>query len=123
MYTAYVLSDESREELKQKFTPTYSKFIGHHITVVFGVPDDTDIPEEASIRVVGKIDSNDGIEALVVSVNGEMKRPDGNIYHITWSLEPDVYSPKDSNTLLQNNYFKYKITLPITIQTEPEILQ
>lgn len=123
MYTAYVLTEESRDRLKEKFPPTYSKFIGHHVTIDFGVPADTEIPEDAVIKVLGKKDSADGIEALAVSVNGETQRPDGSIYHITWSLEPDKHSPKDSNVLLKDAFFKYKMTLPILIETEPHLLK
>jgi len=123
MYTAYVLTDESRSQLEEKFPPKYSKFIGHHVTIDFGVPADTEIPETAEIKVLGKKDSADGIEALVVSVNGKTTRSDGSIYHITWSLESDKYSPKDSNSLLKSAFFKYKMTLPILIETEPQLLK
>ncbi len=123
MYTAYVLTEETRDRLTEKFPPTYSKFIGHHVTIDFGVPEDTEIPESADIQVPGKKDSGDGLEALVVAVNGETQRQDGSIYHITWSLEPDKYSPKDSNVLLKNAFFKYKMGMPISIDTEPTLLK
>lgn len=123
MYTAYVLTDESRDTLIEKFPPTYSKFIGHHITIDFGVSEDTELPEAAAIVVLGKKDSGDGLEALVVLVNGESKRKDGKIYHITWSLESDKYSPKDSNSLLEKAFFKYKMALPVPIETEPQLLK
>jgi len=123
MYTAYVLTDESRSQLEEKFPPKYSKFIGHHVTIDFGVAADTEIPEAAEIKVLGKRDSADGIEALVVSVNGKTTRSDGSIYHITWSLESDKYSPKDSNLLLNSAFFKYKMVLPVLIETQPQLLK
>lgn len=123
MYTAYVLTDASREKLKEKFPPKYSKFIGHHVTVDFGVSADSPIPEDANVTVVGKKDSGDGLEALVVSVNNETERPDGSIYHITWSLDPEKYSPKDSNTMFKNDYNRYTISLPIQIETTPSLLK
>lgn len=123
MYTAYVITDESQKKLEEKFPPKYSKFIGHHVTVDFGVSKDAVIPEEANLKILGRRDSADGIEALVLSVNGETQRPDGGIYHITWSLEPDKYSPKDSNALLKEAYFKYKMALSILIEGEPCLLK
>ena len=45
MYTAYVLTDAAREKLVEKFPPKYEKFIGHHITIQFGVPKDTEAPD------------------------------------------------------------------------------
>lgn len=122
MYTAYVLTDEARSQLEEKYPPKYPKFIGHHVSVDFGVPTDTETPEEAEVKVLGFNDSGDGLEALVVSVNGETKRPDGGKYHITWSLDPEKYSPKDSNDLLHDSC-RYTISLPRVIDTVPEVLK
>ena len=123
MYTAYVLTDESRVLLEKKYPPKYSKFIGHHVTVKFGVPKNAaEAPDEATVKVLGIEDNGDGLEALVVSVNGKSKRADGSMYHITWSLEPEKYAPKDSNELLQNSY-RYTLSIPTTIDTVPQVLE
>lgn len=123
-YTAYVLDAASRVKLAEKFPPKYPNFIGHHITVEFGVLSSTPVPEHATTKVIGYADSGDGIEALVVSVNGSVDRPDGSIYHITWSLDSAKYSPKDSNSLLARSSKKnqYTLVLPININTTPQLL-
>jgi len=123
MYTAYVLTEEAREILKEKFPPKYTEFLGHHVTVDFGLPSDADLPEEAHVRVLGMKDSTDGLEALLVTVNGEEKRPDGGYYHITWSLDRENYKPKDSNMLIETARSKYTISLPVYIDTTPELLK
>jgi hypothetical protein len=123
MYTAYVLTDASRDALLEKFPPLYSKVIGHHVTVEFGVPEDTEVPEEADLKVIGEADSGDGLQALVVSVNGTIRRPDGGTYHITWSLEPDRYKPVDSNTLIADYDKRWKIKLPTPVEAEPQLLK
>lgn len=122
MYTAYVLTDAARSQLEAKFPPKYPKFIGHHVTEAFGVPADTVSPEPAIIRVIGSKDSGDGLEALVVTVNGLRKRPDGNPYHITWSLDPEKYTPKDSNDLIKNSH-SFTLSLPVSVETVPEVLK
>ena len=123
MYTAYVLTEESRNKLKEKFPPKYSKFIGHHITYEFGVDSDADLPSNAEIKVIGYKDSGDGLEVLVVSVDGTSRRKDGNTYHITWSLEPEKYKPVDSNKLLSTGKGRWKMILPIKIEAIPELLK
>lgn len=120
-YTAYVLDQASRDILEKKFPPKYPKFVGHHVTVQFGVPADTEAPAPAQLKVVGYVDSDDGLEALVVSVNGSSARPDGKLYHITWSLNPDKYKPVDSNTLLKAKRFTIIRSIPIA--TTPELLK
>lgn len=122
MYTAYVLTDESRTALLERFPPKYSKVIAHHVTVEFGVPKDVDLPENAELKVVGEADSGDGLQALVVAVNGGYRREDGKIYHITWSLEPDSYKPVDSNALIEDYNNRWKVTLPAPFEAEPAVL-
>lgn len=119
-YTAYVLTDSARNALLEKFPPKYPKVIAHHVTVQFGVPQGTPAPAPAVVKVIGYADSGDGIEALVVSVNGSTERPDGSRYHITWSLDPAVYRPVDSNALLASG--KYTIMLAKPIETTPQVL-
>jgi len=121
MYTAYVLTDETRALLEEKYPPSYSEFIGHHITVEIGLSEGTPAPEEADIKLLGIKDSGDGIEALLVAVNGETKRPDGSTYHIIWSLERDKYKLCDSNHLVET-YQHYIMSLPDELKTRPELL-
>lgn len=121
MYTSYVLDETSRNLLLKKFPPKYEKVIAHHVTEEFGVPADTPAPEPAKIKVVGYRDSGDGIEALVVAVNGNSTRKDGNKYHITLSLDPSKYTPKDSNEMLSEK--SYTIVMPIEISTTPTVSQ
>lgn len=121
MYTAYVLTDKSRAELLQKFPPVYSDVRAHHVTLDFGVPKGTAIPPEATIKVVGYSNSGDGLEVLVVTVDGEMVRPDGGLYHITWSIDPTSnYKAKDSVQVLRSN--GYTMTLYKTVETIPSVL-
>jgi hypothetical protein len=106
-YVAYVLGDPSRNLLAKRFPPKYPEFVGHHITVEFGVPKDASLPfgDTADIEVVGYTE-DDGIEALVVAVNGETKRPDGKTYHITWSLDRSKgRKPVDSNNVVAQRGF------------------
>lgn len=120
MYTAYVLSDESRELLMKKFPPKYDKVVAHHITVEFGVPNDATPPPEAELKVIGYADSKDGLEALIVAVDGQSKREDGSTYHITWSLDPDKYKPVDSNKLVKG---RHTMTMRTPISVTPEVLK
>jgi hypothetical protein len=99
-YTAWVLSQEDRDLLSEVFPPQYEKWIGHHITQAFGVTEDMLDRADHEFKVVGRVDSGDGLEALIVEIDGSSNRPDGSIYHITWSLDPDKYKPKDSNALI-----------------------
>ena len=87
MYTGYLLTEKTRNELLAQFPPKYENVVAHHITEQFGVAAMTrppDMPD--SVAVVGYIDSGDGVEGLLVEVDGSTLRHDGSRYHVTWSL-------------------------------------
>ena len=122
MYTALVLDKKSRRELAQRFPPKYPDFIGHHVTLKFGVPKDTPKPSQPKkTEVVGYVDDGKGVEALVVAVNGKTERPDGSTYHITWSIDRSAgRKPVDSNKVIKGGFDKID---PIPIKITPDVLK
>lgn len=119
MYTSYQLTPKSKKHLTERFPPKYSKPIGHHVTYEFGVHSDTPLPHLAEIHVIGYQDNPEGIEALVVSVNGSTVRPDGGVFHITWSLDPSEFKPVHANELVKRK--DHKLVLPIRVNANPVI--
>jgi hypothetical protein len=82
------------------FPPLYSNVIAHHCTLAFGVDESYPLPEETSGLIVGEI-AEDGVQALVLKIRGQISRPKGGIYHITWSLETGK-KPVHSNHVIAN---------------------
>lgn len=96
----WLLDEDDRAALLERFAPRYSRIFAHHVTL-WGHRARAPIPEPAAFAVVGHADAGEGIEALLVLVNGQLHRPDGNRFHITWSLDPaSEKMPKDSNALI-----------------------
>lgn len=96
-YTSYLLTEASRNYLLELYRPRYKRVVCEHITEDFGVADDYPLPKEPqSLLVIGHVDSGDGVEALLVSINGNVSRPDGKPYHITHSLA-EGREPVESN--------------------------
>ena len=114
-YIAFELDKKSRSKLMSIFPPKYPDVIAHHITYKFGVSSNDKIPSNPeSNAVIGYIDDGDGLEALVDQVNGKTTRPDGKIYHITWSLDREKgKKPVHSNNLLMSK--EYEPIDPINI--------
>lgn len=121
MYTSYQLTPTSRKQLLDKFPPKHEKVVAHHITHEFGVHKDTPLPTIADIKVVGYHNDPEGLEVLVVSVNGDVTRPDGNVYHITWSLNPEKFKPMHSNKLARGR--NHRLIMPMEVRTSPSISQ
>lgn len=87
-YEAFVLSEPTRQMLRQRFVPVFPDWIGHHVTNRFGVPKEDNRPfgQVYHFSVVGYTLA-DGVEALVVERGGRTNRPDGGVLHITWSID------------------------------------
>jgi hypothetical protein len=123
MFTAYVLTPVSRAKLLKSIPPQYSRVVAHHVTEQFGAPADaTSLAAPTTVRIRAVVDSGDGLQALVVLVDEKARRPDGNRYHITWSLDPDKYKPVDSNKLVDGvdkwtiiNGLVYANVVPVTV--------
>jgi hypothetical protein len=92
-----------RRKLAERFPPAYAvdPNVQHHVTFQYRVNRDSLLPAARSGVVVGHADDLKGVQALVVEIDGGVKRPDGSIYHITWSLDRAVgRRPVDSNAVL-----------------------
>jgi len=119
MYTAYMLTEETITTLKSAFQTVFPDFIGHHITVRFGVSNSEPIPQFVDkIHVVGEA-IHDGVQALLVSIDGNTIRGDGGSYHITWSIDRSKgKKPVDSNRIIQ----LARMVAPIKIEAIPALL-
>lgn len=121
MYTAYQLTERSRKKLFLLFPPKYPEFIGHHITVNFGVSADAELPKQTTlVEIVGYIDNGDGVEGFLVEIDGTSDRPSGGKFHITWSIDRSKgYKPVNTN-----DYISSATTIhPIRIDVVPAILK
>jgi hypothetical protein len=101
MFSHYLLSDQSVKMLMRIFPPRFPDVFAHHITYEFGTITQ-EVPETDDISVVGYVCGDQRVEALIVSVNGSIYRPDGEIFHIMWSLDrKNNVTPKFSNDAIK----------------------
>jgi hypothetical protein len=93
------LDCDGRERLLVQFPPRYASVVADHVTLRAEVAADSVLPEPAEAQIVGHADDGQGVEAMVVAISGSARRPDGGIYHVTWSLAPDRRA-KESNDVI-----------------------
>ena len=114
-YSGWKISEKDREMLLGALPPLYPDVIAHHITLNMKAA----LPQEAAVVIIGYCNDDDGVECFVVEVNGTHIRPDGNIYHITWSIDRGRgKKPVDSNKAIAENGWTSLIT-PVRIDTIP----
>lgn len=81
----WLLDEADRATLLARFPPVWPDVIAHHVTLrsATGQP----LPTQTSGEIVGEVNDGEGLQALVVAIDGTTDRPDGSTYHITWSLD------------------------------------
>lgn len=120
-YMAYTLSPSSRKQLINHFKPKYPEVICEHVTYKFPAKSTDALPPAVhEAHVVGYEDSGDGIEAVVVEINGSTKRPDGKLFHITLSLDRSKGKKPFHSTDMVNKKFTH--ISPIVIHLTPAFL-
>ncbi len=122
VFHIFELATDSRAKLLERFPPKFPEFIGHHITYAVKVPISDPLPEASKFRVIGYAIDEEGLECLVVEVDGTTVRPDGKTFHITWSLDRQAgFKPVDSNTVIAEKGFE-KIENPINISAKAKYI-
>lgn len=95
------LDNEQRTVLLKQFPPAYRQVVADHVTLKPRVAENTALPDNVTAELVGRADDGRGVEAMVVSIDGDTARPGGSTYHITWSLA-NGRRPKESNDVIAN---------------------
>jgi len=112
--------DEERERLLELFPPKYERRIADHVTLHAGAPEGA-APPDVDARIVGRADDGKSLECLVVQIDGTTDRPDGSIYHITWSLGAGRKA-KESNDVLREDGWR-RLDRAIPIRLEPAVFK
>lgn len=109
--------DTARDRLLELFPPGYARVVADHVTLQAGASEGTPLPRRVDARIVGQADDGEGVQCLVVEIDGTTDRPDGSTYHITWSLG-DGRRAKESNDVLREQGWK-PVDKPVPVEIEP----
>ncbi|PWC87246.1 hypothetical protein TSH100_10680 [Azospirillum sp. TSH100] len=115
-YSGWELPAEERERLLAQVPPRYGRLVAHHVTLAFGAGPDEPLPSATEAEVIGCADDGEGVQALVVAIDGTSDRPDGSTYHITWSLA-DGRQPAESNDVIRD--YGWRPVEPTTVRLVP----
>ena len=112
------LDREQRKELLQQFPPRYRNVDADHVTLRTRAPEDSPLPDETLGEIVGRADDGRGLEAMVVAIGGTTDRPDGSVYHITWSLEPGREAQQSNDVLAGRQWVALDLPMPVKLRPE-----
>lgn len=109
------LDREQRKELLQQFPPRYRNPDADHVTLRTEAGEDAPLPQETEGAIVGRADDGRGVEAMVVAIAGTTDRPDGSVYHITWSLEPGRRAQESNDVLAGRDWVEFDLPMPVKL--------
>ena len=116
MTTGWKLRRACREHLLERLPPRYPETVADHVTWRTGDAErDDDLPEETSAAaIVGRADDGLGVEAYVVAIDRDTRRPDGSTWHVTWSLGQGREA-KESNAVIAERGWTAVEPIPLAL--------
>lgn len=107
-YVGWEVDQEEIAEILKIFRPQFPDVIAHHITQVFGVRETYPLPVETKGYLYGYVkDPAMGVECFVVEIGNSLIRPDGQTYHLTWSIDREAGArPAMSNEAIRNSQWE-----------------
>lgn len=116
----WLLDARDRALLLDRFPPLWPDVVAHHVTLASKTEDP--LPSLSEGAVVGQADDGEGVQALVVAIDGSTDRPDGSVFHITWSLDKARgRTARQSNDVLRDRGWA-PIDASIPIRLTPAVL-
>jgi hypothetical protein len=104
-----------RDALLQRFPPAYEVVVCDHVTLKFGdrrpFP-----PEHERAEIVGFANDREGVQAAIVEIDGSSARPDGGVYHITWSLGPGRTAKESNDVIAKLGWAPLPVAMPLHLQ-------
>jgi hypothetical protein len=100
----WLLNGEDRANLLQRIAPAYSRVVAHHVTLKAEAAEDERAPAAQDAAIIGLANDGEGVQAAVVRLNGTTRRPDGGVYHITWSLAPGRRAVESNAVIAQHGW-------------------
>jgi hypothetical protein len=120
IYTGWLLPEADRAKLLGKFPPVYHDVLAHHVTLRMG---EAELPTASTGVVVGQFDDGLGCQVLVVQIDSSTIRPDGETYHITWSLDRDTHNRKPFHSIGVLKEHGWEPVWPVYISLVPMVFK
>ncbi len=110
----WLLAEDDRAKLLEQFNPKYEKTVAHHVTLKTEAASDP-LPHEVQAQIVGHTDDDEGVQAMIVAIDGTTDRPDGSTYHITWSLADGRLARESNDVLRERGWEEFDHPIPVTL--------
>ena len=107
------LDRDEREALLRRLQPRYGEPVADHVTLE---KREAPLPDDVAAQILGRTDDGDGVEAMVVALDGSTDRPDGSTFHITWSLAPGRRAVESNDVIRDCGWTKFAEPISVTLK-------
>jgi len=116
-YVGWELPEHERSRLLEIITPSYPDVIAHHVTHKFGVKETYPLPHQTHGELIGVADDGDRVQAVIVTVGGEIYNENNGIYHITWSLDKSKGAKAfmSNQVIAAGNWTRFDTKIPVQL--------
>lgn len=111
------LDRADRAKLLERLAPEWPDVIADHVTLDAHATAGAPLPPACRAEIVGSVDDGEGLQAMVVAIDGSTDRPDGGTYHITWSLDcARGRKPVESNAVIaERGWHRFERPIPVGV--------
>jgi hypothetical protein len=113
--TGWKLDRDQRKELLQQFPARYGNVVADHVTLKAKAAEGAPLPGEVIGEIIGRADDGQGVEAMVVSIDGGTERPDGGTWHITWSLGEGRKARESNDVIAARGWEAFDLPMPVQL--------
>ncbi|MES2095615.1 MAG: hypothetical protein V4459_02540 [Pseudomonadota bacterium] len=117
-FIGWKLDRRDRAALLKRFIPSWADVVADHVTLAVGT-EATPLPLAVDAKVVGIVSDGEGLEALIVEIDGKIERPDGKTFHITWSLDRSRGRRAFESSSIIAKLGYTRLEAPVAVQTFP----
>lgn len=103
-----------RAVLLERFPPRYGEPVADHVTLETNA-ETKPLPPDVRAEILGRADDGEGVEAMVVALDGSTERPDGSTFHITWSLAKGRRAKESNDVIRDHGWTRFKAPVPVTL--------
>ena len=117
-YTGWLVDPDQRAALLRRLPARYPAVVAHHVTLKFG-DRRAKRPQDTQGRIVGEADDGAGVQAMVVEIGGSVQRPDGGVFHITWSLAAGRQAKESNDVIASRGWRAFDAAIPVRLAAKP----
>lgn len=118
MYNGWELELSERRKVYEVIKPVYNDLYWQRLVCAFNV---TEAPTAICGEVMGWFDKDEGQQLVIFAIDGSLYRPDGRLYHLSWSRDYAIMGRKPYQSYTALEITEWQPVEPFTVALVPKL--